>query len=233
MPKRSAVALRHVPFEDLGLLQPLLERAGYDIAYCDAPVDDLNDPPIERADLLIVLGGPVGVYETDRYPFLVRELEILERRLAKNRPTLGICLGAQLMAGALGARVFPGATKEIGWGTVEVTRDGHKSCLRSLAQGGAVLHWHGDTFDLPAGALRLASTPAYENQAFRFGANALAMQFHLEVVPARFEHWLVGHTVELAAAHVSVPQLRAATIAATHAPTQAEEVFGTWLREIS
>ncbi|WP_229167733.1 glutamine amidotransferase-related protein [Bradyrhizobium altum] len=146
-PPRSAIAIRHVAFEDLGLLAPIMERAGWSVSFCDAPVDDLSDRAVSDADLLIVLGGPIGVYETDIYPFLSTELALLEHRLRRGLPTLGICLCAQLMALALGGRVFPGKVKEIGWGPIDLTPDGKSSCLRNLQT--KVLHWHGDTFDLP------------------------------------------------------------------------------------
>jgi GMP synthase (glutamine-hydrolysing) len=97
-PRRSAIAIRHVAFEDLGLLAPIMERAGWSVSFCDAPVDDLSDRAIREADLLIVLGGPIGVYETDKYPFLTAEIALLEQRLRRDLPTLGICLGAQLIA---------------------------------------------------------------------------------------------------------------------------------------
>jgi GMP synthase (glutamine-hydrolysing) len=173
----------------------------------DAGVDDVFEP-IVRSDLVVVLGGPIGVYEQDRYPFLGDELRALGRRLREGRPTLGICLGAQLMAAALGARVYPGPEKEIGLSGIELTDAGKVSCLAPLA-GQPVLHWHGDTFDLPEHALRLASTAAYENQAFSLGRNVLGLQFHPEVDAHRFEQWLIGHTGELAAAGVDVPKLRA------------------------
>jgi GMP synthase (glutamine-hydrolysing) len=134
--------------------------------------------------LLIVLGGPIGAYETDTYPFLAAEIALLERRLMHDRPTLGICLGSQLMAKALGARVFPGPLKEIGWGRIDLTEAGAGSSLASLgSEDSEVLHWHGDTFDLPAGAVRLACNANYENQAFAFGQAALALQFHAEADP--------------------------------------------------
>jgi Glutamine amidotransferase class-I len=107
----SAVVLRHVAFEDLGLLAPILHEAGWSASYCEASTQDLSDQSIEQADLLIALGGPIGVYETERFPFLLKEIAVLERRLAKDRPTLGICLGGQLMARALGSRVFPGLVR--------------------------------------------------------------------------------------------------------------------------
>jgi GMP synthase (glutamine-hydrolysing) len=231
-PRRSAIAIRHVAFEDLGLLAPIMERAGWSVSFCDAPVDDLSDPAIRDADLLIVLGGPIGVYETDQYPFLSTEIALLERRLGRGLPTLGICLGAQLMARALGSRVFPGDIKEIGWGSVDLTPEGKSSCLRSLET--AVLHWHGDTFDLPDGAVRLASNAHYENQAFARGHNALALQFHLEADPRQLEEWYVGHAVELSAAKVSIPELRAKTQTLSRlVALQAERVFSDWLQSIA
>lgn len=231
-PPRSAIAIRHVAFEDLGLLAPIMERAGWSVSFCDAPVDDLSDRAIRDADLLIVLGGPIGVYETDIYPFLSTELALLEHRLRRGLPTLGICHGAQLMAQALGGRVFPGKVKEIGWGPIDLTADGKSSCLRNLHSN--VLHWHGDTFDLPRDAVRLASNGNYENQAFAWGRNALALQFHLEAVPRQLEEWYVGHAVELSAAKISIPELRAATQAlARPVAVQAEQVFGDWLLSIA
>ena len=153
----------------------------------------------------MVLGGPIGAYETDIYPFLKSEIDLIEYRLSRDLPTLGICLGSQLMAKALGSRVFAGPVKEIGWGGIALTRDGASSCLNPLGEADArVLHWHGDSFDLPAGARRLASNAHYENQAFAYGRNALALQFHLEADPRQLEEWYVGHAVELAAAKVSI-----------------------------
>ena len=233
--RRSAVAVRHVAFEDLGLLAPVMEREGWDVSFCEAAVDDLGHNSIKNAKLLIVLGGPIGAYETDTYPFLKSELALIEHRLSRDLPTLGICLGSQLMARALGSRVFAGPVKEIGWGKVDLTGDGASSCLSPLQEAdAAVLHWHGDSFDLPKGAQRLAFNPHYENQAFAYGRNALALQFHLEADPRQLEEWYVGHAVELAAAKVSVPELRAATATrANRLPSQADRVFTRWLREIT
>lgn len=139
-----------------------------------------------------MLGGPIGAYESAAYPFLDREVALLEQRLPRDLPTLGICLGSQLMARALCARVFAGAVKEIGWGPVTLSPEGQTSCLAPLAEGAGVLHWHGDTFDLPAGTGRLASTANYENQAFAYGKNGLGLQFHLEADPGQLRHGLSG-----------------------------------------
>src|SRR3978361_295844 len=203
--RRSAVALRHVAFEDLGLLAPVMEREGWEVAFREAAVDDLLSDWIRKADLLVILGGPIGAYETDAYPFLKSETALIEHRLSRDLPTLGICLGSQLMAKALGSRVFPGHVKEIGWGSIELTSEGASSCLNPLAdEEWAVLPWHADSFDLPEGARRLASNMHYQNQAVAYGRNALALQFHLEADPRQLEQWYVGHAAELAVAKISV-----------------------------
>ena len=113
--RRSAVALRHVAFEDLGLLAPVMEHEGWDVSFCEAAVDDLRHDSIRNANLLVILGGPIGAYEIEAYPFLTSEIALIEYRLSRELPTLGICLGSQLMARALGSRVFAGPVKEIGW----------------------------------------------------------------------------------------------------------------------
>jgi GMP synthase (glutamine-hydrolysing) len=226
--RRSAIAIRHVAFEDLGLLAPIMEREGWTVSFCDAAVDDLSHRSISDAELLIVLGGPIGVYEADNYPFLNAELALLEHRLQHDLPTLGICLGAQLMAKALGSRVFAGPAKEIGWGTIDLTPDGASSCLRRLGKDRTVLHWHGDTFDLPQQATKLAS-----NANFAYRQNALALQFHLEADPRQLEEWYVGHAVELSAAKISIPDLRATTLKLSKTvASQAEQVFTEWLHGI-
>ncbi len=232
--RRSAVVICHIAFEDLGLLAPILDQAGWDSSYRMAATDDLGDASLDDAELLVVLGGPMGVYETDTYPFLAHEVSLLERRLAKDRPTLGICLGSQLMAKALGSRVYAGPTKEIGWGPVTLTADGRASCLQPLADPGAhVLHWHGDTFDLPAGATRLALNANYENQAFAFGKRALALQFHLETGRSALEKWIVGHAAELSAARIDIAGLRAATAAMSdNLGLRAQHIFSAWLRDV-
>ncbi len=207
---KRALAIRHVAFEDLGLLSRVLEARGYRPDYLDAGVDDLACARSEQGDLLVVLGGPIGAYEEERYPFLRDELRLIERYLRRQIPVLGICLGAQLIARALGARVYPGSAKEIGFAPIELTEAGGGSCLRHLRQvGDTVLHWHGDTFDLPSGTTRLASTTITPNQAFGAGERTLALQFHIEAEPKRMEQWFIGHACELAAAKIDVPALRA------------------------
>jgi GMP synthase (glutamine-hydrolysing) len=228
----QTLALRHVPFEDLGSLAAVLLERDHEIRYHEVPTADLAAVDALAPDLLVVLGGPIGVYETDGYPFLEREIEWLRARLAARRPTLGICLGSQLMAAALGARVYPSGVKEIGWAPLELTPAGRASCLARLADT-SVLHWHGDTFDLPAGATLLASTPVCRHQAFSVGTHALALQFHAEVFGGALEAWFVGHACEIAATRgITVTELRADT--ARHSAAIAERgaaLFRDWLRE--
>lgn len=226
----SILALRHVPFEDLGLLAPLLARRGHAVRYVEVPVTSLEDFDPLSPDLLVVLGGPIGVYERDTYPFLEPETEFIARRLKSGGAVLGICLGSQLMATALGSRVYASGVKEIGWAPLELTPEGRASSLRHLERT-AVLHWHGDTFDLPDGAVHLASTPLCKNQAFAWGKRALALQFHAEAAGIALESWFVGHTAEIAATPgISVAQLRAAT--ARWSPVITEHgsaFFADWL----
>jgi GMP synthase (glutamine-hydrolysing) len=231
---RSVTAIRHVAFEDLGLIEPLLAERGAGVRMLDAGVDDLGGAAVLDADLLIVLGGPIGVYDEADYPFLAREIAAVERRLTANRPTLGICLGAQIMARALGARVYPNSVKEIGWGPVELTAAGRVSALARL-DGIPVLHWHGDTFDLPAGASHLASTKVCRHQAFAAGPAGLALQFHIEATAQGLERWFIGHTGELASTPgVSVASLRRDTAAAAPALLRhGRACIGAWLESLA
>lgn len=202
----TVTVVQHLAFEDLGSFEPVLRQRGHAIDVLQAGVDDVS-AAIRRAECLVVLGGPIGVYETEAYPFVVDEVEALRERLRARRPTLGICLGAQLMAAALGARVYPGGRKEIGWGPLRLTQAGQASPLAAL-DGVPVLHWHGDTFDLPDGCELLASTDVYERQAFSLGPNVLGLQCHPEADARRFERWLIGHAGELASAGIDVRVLR-------------------------
>lgn len=206
---RKAWAITHVAFEDLGSFEQILKEEGCEIEYLNAVCDDLSVINPQTDDLLIIMGGPVSVNDIDEYPFIQAELKMLAERLKADKPTLGICLGAQLIAKALGARVYPGQHKEIGWSPIVLDEAGSRSALRHLVgEGVSVLHWHGETFDLPEYAEHLASTEHYANQAFSYG-KALALQFHPEVTRRGLEQWYIGHTVEIHQIDgVSVNQLR-------------------------
>lgn len=232
---RTCLALQHVSFEDLGSLAPVLRASGFDIQYRQAGVDDLSSPQAQAewrdADLVVVLGGPIGVYESDRYPFINDELARVRERLDAGKPLVGICLGAQMIAAASGQRVYPGPAKEIGWDALQLTPEGASSCLSALAAcDNQVLHWHGDTFDLPEGATLLASTRLVRHQVFVIGQHVLGLQCHLEAQGQQIERWLIGHTAELSAARIDLHALRADSQQWGNRLEQAAQaVFLNWL----
>ncbi|CUI81747.1 glutamine amidotransferase [Achromobacter sp. K91] len=203
----SALAIRHVPFEDLGILAPVLADRGYSVRYLEAGVDAIDSATVANADLVVILGGPIGVYETGRYPFLEPELRAIAQRLRQDKPTLGICLGAQLMAAALGADVVSTGRAEIGYAPLTLTQQGQDSVLSAVGSV-PVLHWHGDQFAIPEGAARLAETPGFPNQAFALGPRILGLQFHLEADSAQIERWLIGHACELSLRQIDPAVIR-------------------------
>ena len=231
---REVVAIRHVHFENLGSFEDVFRARGMRISYLEAGRDRLVEGVERRSpDLVVLLGGPVGAYENDAYPFLDEEVALARTRLSDAAPLLGICLGAQVIAAAAGAKVYPSGLKEIGWGGIELSAAGAASPLAALTT--PVLHWHGDTFDLPDGAVHLASTPACRNQAFALGRHALGLQFHAEVVGAAIESWLIGHAAEIAAAPgISVHHIRADTrLYASLLETRGREFIDQWLDQAS
>lgn len=186
---RTAVVLQHDPTIHLGNIAPVLAEHGYDLRIVDASTEDVSAIDPREADLVVVLGGEMGAYQTEEFPFLEAEKQLLRARLEAERPTLGVCLGAQLMAGALGQRVYPGDTTQIGYWRVEPTEAGVASPIRHF-DGVPVVEWHGDTFELPEHATLLASSSDYSNEAFALGGYALAVQFHPEVTDEMHERWV-------------------------------------------
>ena len=218
--------IRHVSFEGVGMIGEELARAGWSFDYLDPPRQSVS--AAREARLLVVMGGPISVNDVDRFPYLADEVEVIRHRIEHGLPTLGICLGAQLIARALGAAVAPMASPEIGWRPLTLTDVGATSPLRHLA--GPVLHWHGEMFELPAGCPSLASTPACANQAFMVEHHTLALQFHIEVGPGDLEHWLVGHVHELDHHDISVPNLRDDTRSYSRtAIAEGRQLLSTWL----
>jgi GMP synthase (glutamine-hydrolysing) len=210
----DALIIRHVPHEGVAGYREPIESAGYKVSRIDVtdpafPTLDLCGP-----DLLIMMGGPMGVYEQAQYPWITCQLKQLARRLAADRPTLGVCFGAQMIAAALGAQVYAGPHKEVGFHPVSVHDPA--SPLRHLADV-PVLHWHGDTFTLPEGVELLASSHLYDHQAFRRGPNLLALQFHAEMgLDPRFDAWIAQWPESVVEAGGTEADLRAAH--ALHGP---------------
>ncbi len=202
----KVLALRHVPFEDLGAWGPALAQRGFDIAYAEAGVTALVDPI--APDLLVVGGGPIGVYDADAYPFLTDEIAFIRARIERNLPTIGLCLGAQLLAAAAGARVYPAGFAEIGILPITLSEPGRASCLAPFEDEPLTLHWHGDTFDLPDGAVVLASSTLTKHQAFALGPKIIGFQFHPEWGADPLESWLIGHSGNLRRNKIDVPAFR-------------------------
>lgn len=176
--------LQHVPFEGPAGIGEWAARRGHSVTITPL-FEDAGLPEQTDFDWLIVMGGPMGIYDEDDYPWLVREKEFLREAISGGKTVVGICLGAQLIADALGARVHRNGHKEIGWFPIELTEQGQTSPpLVFLPHRFEVFHWHGDTFDLPEGAVHLAYSQGCEHQGFLYDQRVLGLQFHLESTPA-------------------------------------------------
>jgi GMP synthase (glutamine-hydrolysing) len=188
---RKILVFQHVAHELLGTLNPLLKDSGFRIRYVNFDRDPAARPSLDGYFGLVVLGGPMNVDQVDLYPFLAVEVELVAEALQRGMPVLGICLGAQLLARALGADVRPHHSKEIGWYQVNPTAAGADDpVFAGMSATENIFQWHGDTFDIPSGAVHLASSPDCENQAFRYGDTAYGFQFHLEVDRPMVDRWL-------------------------------------------
>ena len=218
------LAFRHVPFEGLGLIEPALKARHIEVNYADLYQAGARLPEIAAYDALIFLGGPMSV--NDGLPFLQQEMEFIRQAAARREPILGICLGAQLIARALGAAVRRNSAKEIGWYDLRFTEGAGGDRLFDGLSRETVFHWHGEIFDLPAGAELLASSDLCRNQAFRVGEGVYGLQFHLEVTPEMIADWCAqdengGDVRELESA--IDPCFNAARLAAL-----STRVFGNW-----
>lgn len=204
---KTGLIIRHVPYEGIAGFREPIEAAGYALDRFGVTDPGFSQLDLTAPDLVILMGGPMAVYERAAHPWIACEIERLAERIERGLPTLGVCLGAQMIAAAMGAEVKPGPVKEVGFGAVTV--HSADSPLRHVAEV-RVLHWHGDTFDLPAGVELLATTGAYAHQAFRRGPELLALQFHAEMgEDPRFEAWLESGEDYVALAGTSPERLRA------------------------
>ena len=191
MARPKILVFQHVPYEPLGTLDPLLKESGFRIRYVNFGRDPGQRPSLEKYAALIVLGGPMNAHQIDTYPNLITEVEIIREAVDQDMSVLGICLGAQLLAKALGGSVSRNRHREIGWYDVELTREGASDpVLSTFAKSQRVFQWHEDGIGLPPDCVHLASSPASEVQAFRHGEHAYGLQFHLEVDAPLIDRWL-------------------------------------------
>lgn len=182
------VAFRHVAFEGLGLIEPTLEDHGISVEFPDLFQGGATLPDLTTAAGLIFMGGPMSA--NDDLPYLRQEIQVIRHAVEAGQPVLGVCLGSQLIAKALGANVYKNSTKEIGWFDVHLTDAGRQDPILSGLEGSeTVFHWHGETFDLPEGAAWLAYSDACRHQAYRVGLKTYGLQFHLEVTPEMISDW--------------------------------------------
>jgi GMP synthase (glutamine-hydrolysing) len=183
--------LQQVPHEHLGTFAPPLEAAAFHFHHIDFSLEPAARPKLNTYDGLVVLGGPMNIDETEKYPYLTFESALIAQAIDRNLPVLGVCLGAQLIAKALGSRVYPNPVKEIGWYDLAPSPwAAVDSLFARFRTTEKVFQWHGDTFEIPREAVRLASSPLCANQAFRYGKNVYGLQFHIEVNEAMIQDWL-------------------------------------------
>jgi GMP synthase (glutamine-hydrolysing) len=231
---KSALIIRHVPVEGIAGFRHAVEGAGYHLDRIDVTDPAFGSLDLTEPDLLIMMGGPMAVYDQAEHAWIACQQRRLAQRLERERPTLGVCFGAQLIASALGAPVFPGPVKEVGFHPLTISSSSAAAPLRHL-EGLPVLHWHGDTFTLPPGAEWLASSERYDNQAFRLGPNILALQFHAEMgLDERFDSWVEQWPDDIAAAGTTAERLRADH--ARHGPAvvaAGRAMIGDWLASLS
>jgi GMP synthase (glutamine-hydrolysing) len=203
---KRAVVIEHDPSISLGNLGPVLVEAGYAIEIVDARNTDLAAIDASAPDLVVILGNDHGVYEKNEREYIATEEKWLAGRLAEQRPTLGVCFGAQIMASALGGDVYKGDSTQIGYRSVEPTAAGSDSPI-AVFEGVPVMQWHGDTFTLPESVTRLAGSSDYENEAFAIDNWALAVQFHPEVTEDMFAQWVADGRESVAAVGLSEGEL--------------------------
>lgn len=196
--RQRVYAFQHIAVEDLGTFAEVIAARGMRGEYVRLFAGDRVPTDWHQAAALVFLGGPMSVNDEAEYPYLGAEKALIREALQHDTPVLGVCLGAQLIAAAAGARVYQAPRPEIGWAPITLTAEGCRDPICSGLTGlAAVFHWHGETFDLPQGAVRLASSAVVANQAFRLGSRALGLQFHLEVDAAMVDAWMHAYPQDL------------------------------------
>ncbi len=223
--------LQHVAQEGPGLVADALGARDIGVVVTRPDLGEPVPDHLGEGDAgLLVMGGPMGVYEVDAHPFLANEQRLIEHALGQEIPVLGICLGSQLLAATLGARVAPGPRKEIGWFDVALTEAARNDALLGRApQRFRALHWHGDVFELPTGAVSLARSELTLHQAFRYGERAHGFLFHLEAGHAQVAAMALEFRDELRGAGVDGDALVAETPAAVRDVAKVgKDVFGAW-----
>lgn len=199
--------LQHVPFEGLASIEQWAIKKNHILSVTKFYNGDAL-PSVDDFDWLIVMGGPMNIYEHNKYPWLTEEKHFIEEAIKSNKVVIGICLGSQLIADVLGSKVYKGQEKEIGWHPIQVTKEAQESAVfASLPESFNVFHWHGDTFDLPPGAVRLAYSEVCANQAFIYGERVLGLQFHLESTKDSVREIIENCTSEVVAGkYIQKPQ---------------------------
>jgi GMP synthase-like glutamine amidotransferase len=187
----KVLVIRNVSYETEGMLEALLRDEGLTLDILDFQQDPSAEPRLDGYAGLVVMGGPMGANDTDRFPYLLQVERLCSEAMEASVPLVGVCLGAQIMAKVLGSEVYPNPVREVGWYDL-TTADGARGdpLFSELEPLEVVLQWHGDTFDLPKDAVLLASSPDCVNQAFRYGENGYAVQFHLEILESMIREWV-------------------------------------------
>ncbi len=236
---KRLLVFQHVPHEILGTFNPLLKAAGFRIRYVNFGRTPDAQPEVDKYDGLIILGGPMCISQRENHPHLETEIAAIRAAMERQMPILGICLGAQLIAAALGARVHRNPVKEIGWYDITPTTAAHDDPLFSFfGDTETIFQWHGDTFEIPHGAVHLASAAACPNQAFRYGDRVYGLQFHLEVDAPLIERWLKTplhiHELQGLEPEISADSIRAETPQyIDHSMALGEQLFGEFIRLFS
>lgn len=232
--KKQVWAIQHIGYEDLGSFEPVLKSRGFDVKYFCSRNVDYKGLFADDPDLVVVLGGPMSVHDVEQNSWILNEEKFVKERIASGKPLMGICFGAQMIARALGAKTYQGPQgKEIGWSKITVNDVGKKTSFRHLdGEFTHMLHWHGDTFDLPDGATLLASSDKYQKQAYSVDDNIICMQCHPEVTPNKLKLWYASQLESIAEVGTTVDDLKADAEAYNAKLSEQSALFlNEWLEE--